>query len=395
MPRPADAPARVRLRKPLERAIRSGHPWIWRDALEPFEASPGVVAEVTGKGGRLLARGLVDAGPIGVRVFTTRDEAVDQALFLRRVGHALALRAQVVPAGTDAYRLLHGEGDRWPGVVCDRYGAYSVLRLDGEAAHAWQARVVDWLRAPLSAIGVHGLLVRGERKRGDAVVLAWGEAPPDEIVVDEHGMRLCANLWRGQKTGLFLDHRESRRRVRELATGARVLDLYAYTGGFSVAAGLGGAAHVTTVDVAAPALEHAERSWTLNGLDATRHATRAGDAMEVLAELARAGQRYDLVVADPPSFAPNEAAKSAALESYAELHRAVLAVLAPGALYVAASCSSHVGREDFEGTLREGARRARRVLQVLDRWGPPPDHPRLLAFPEGDYLKVSLLRVVE
>lgn len=395
MPPRDDAPIRVRLRRPLERAIRSGHPWIWRDALEPFDAAPGVVVEVMGKGGRPLARGLADAGPIGLRVFTTRDEAVDQALFLRRVGDALALRARVVPVGTDAYRLLHGEGDRWPGVVCDRYGAHAVLRLDGEAAHAWQPRIVEWLRAPLAAIGVRSLLVRGERKRGDAVELAWGEAPPDEVAVAEHGMRLSANLWRGQKTGLFLDHRESRRRVRELAREARVLDLYAYTGGFSVAAGLGGAAHVTTVDVAAPALEHAAKSWALNGLDAARHATRTGDAGEVLGELARAGQRYDVVIADPPSFAPNEVAKPAALESYAELHRGVLAVLAPGALYLAASCSSHVGREDFDATLREGARRARRVLQVLDRWGAPADHPRLLAFPEGDYLKVSLLRMVE
>lgn len=386
---------RLRLRKPLERAIRSGHPWIWRDALEPFEAEPGAVASVHGKQDRFLARGLVEAGPIGVRVFTTRDEPLDEALFVRRLEAALALRARALPDATDTYRLLHGEGDRWPGVVCDRYGAYAVLKLDGEAAHAWRERIAEWLRAPLAKLGVRGVVVRGERKRNEGVALAWGERPPDEVVVEEHGMRLCASLWHGQKTGLFLDHRESRRRVRELAKDARVLDLYGYVGGFSVAAGLGGAAHVTTVDSAAEALAHAARNWALNALDPARHATRVGDVAQVLAELAQAGTRFDLVVSDPPSFAPSEAAKPAALEAYAELHCAALAVLAPGGMWLAASCSSHVDRAAFEDTLREGARRARRLVQVLDRAGAPPDHPRLLAFPEGDYLKVTLLRALD
>ena len=130
---------RVRLRKPLERSLRAGHPWVYRDALEPFEAQPGTVARVLGKSGRFVARGLVDAGPIGVRVFTTEDEPIDAALFGRRIGAALALRTRVVPPETDAYRLLHGEGDRLPGIVCDRYGAYAVLRLDGDAAIAWRA----------------------------------------------------------------------------------------------------------------------------------------------------------------------------------------------------------------------------------------------------------------
>jgi 23S rRNA (cytosine1962-C5)-methyltransferase len=385
----------LRLKKPLERVIHAGHPWIFRDALASCEGAPGTVAEVVGKTGRFLARGLVEAGPIGVRVFTTRDEPVDESLFRRRMAEAIALRARVVPGATEAWRVLHGEGDRLPGIVCDRYGPHAVLRLDGEAAHAWRPRIEACLHALLPEIGVQSLLMRGERKRREAVALAWGDAPPDEVVVQEHGMLLSANLWRGQKTGLFLDHRESRRRARELASGARVLDLYAYTGGFSVAAGLGGAAHVTTVDASVPAVEHAKSSWALNGLDPTRHATCVGDAAEILADHARGGHRYDLVIADPPSFAPNEAAKPAALESYAELHRGALGVLAPGGLYLAASCSSHVTREDFDATLREGARRARRVLQVLDRWGAPPDHPRLLAFPEGDYLKVSLLRAVE
>jgi 23S rRNA (cytosine1962-C5)-methyltransferase len=391
----------VRLRKPLERSVLSGHPWLYREALEPFEAVPGSVIRVLDKSGRHLARGLAEAGPIAVRVFTTRDEAVDEALYARRFADAFALRSRFVPSETNAYRLLHGEGDRLPGIVCDRYDRFAVLKLDGEAALAWETRLTEWLREPLSALGVTSLLVRSGRTTdtlptpaspGRPVRLAWGEDPKDTLVVQEHRMRLCVSLLHGQKTGLFLDHRESRRRIRELTRDLTVLNLYGYTGGFSVAAGLGGARMVTTVDSAAPALLYAERSWTENGLDPTRHTSATRDVAELLAEFTAERRLFDLVVADPPNFAPNAASKNGALDSYAALHRSVLNVLHPGGYYLAASCSSHVTRDDFEATLREGARRARRIVQVLERWSAPADHPRLLAFPEGDYLKVTLLR---
>jgi 23S rRNA (cytosine1962-C5)-methyltransferase len=385
---------KTRLRKPLARSVRSGHPWLYREALEPFEAAPGSVVTVLDERKRVLCRGLADSGPIGLRVFTTEDEPLDARLLARRIESAFALRARVVPAETDAYRLLHGEGDRLPGVVCDRYGHTAVLKLDGDAACAWRGELCDALRAPLAALGVETLLVREGRKHEQQVELAHGSPPPHELVILERGMRLCVDLWHGQKTGLFLDHRESRFRVRGLAAGARVLNLYGYTGGFSVAAGLGGALHVDTIDVAAPALALAERSWAQNALPVERHQSRAADVPDLLTELTATRARFELVVADPPSFAPNERSKPAALASYGKLHAACLGLLEPGGIYVAASCSSHVAAEDFDATLREGARAARRVLQVLERSGAPADHPRLLAFPEGDYLKVVVSRIV-
>ncbi len=385
---------KTRLRKPLERSVRSGHPWLYREALEPFEAEPGSVVTVLDDRKRVLCRGLADSGPIAVRVFTTRDEPLDARLLGERIESAFALRARVVPPETNAYRLLHGEGDRLPGVVCDRYASCAVLKLDGDAACSWRHELVEALRAPLAALGVDALLVREGKKHDQHVELAFGAAPAEEIVVYERGMRLCASLWHGQKTGLFLDHRESRYRVRGLSEGARVLNLYGYTGGFSIAAGLGGAQRVTTVDIAAPALALAERSWAENALLAELHQTRSADVPEVLAELTAMRARFDLIVADPPSFAPNAKAKPAALASYGKLHAACLGLLEPGGVYVAASCSSHVTADDFDATLREGARTARKVLQVLERSGAPGDHPRLLAFPEGDYLKVVVTRVV-
>jgi 23S rRNA (cytosine1962-C5)-methyltransferase len=387
-----ERPIRVKLRKPLERSVRSGHPWLFRDALEPFEAAPGALVRVTDKTGRFLAAGLADAGPIAVRVFSLRDAPIDDALIEARLARAWSLRERVIPEQTDAYRLVHGEGDGLPGFTCDRYGHSAVLKLDGEAALSRATQFVHCLTPWLAKLGVESLILRSGRKQAQESELVWGVAPAREISVHEHGMRLCTNLYEGQKTGLFLDHRETRRRVRQLARGCRVLNLYGYTGGFSVAAGLGGASHVTTVDTAKPALALAELSFRANDLPAAAHTTHAVDALEYLAAAAERGERFDLVIADPPNFAPRKTALDKALAAYEALHAAVMRVLVDDGWYVAASCSSHVDRAAFEETLRRGAGHARRIVQVLERSSAPADHPRLLAFPEGDYLKVLLTR---
>jgi 23S rRNA (cytosine1962-C5)-methyltransferase len=302
------------------------------------------------------------------------------------------LRDAVVPAETDCYRLVHGEGDRMPGVVCDVYGAHAVLRFDGAGVAAFREAIVASLEPVLRARGVGALLMRSGRQEQRSVSAVLGDAPQGIVWVREHGMRLPADLVTGQKTGMFLDHRESRRRVRELSRGRRVLNLYGYTGGFSVAAGLGGATRVTTVDVAPRAIELANEAWAANGLEAGAHEGVVGDVPAFLRDDAR---EWDLVVSDPPSFAPKEASVPNAIESYTKLHEACVRRLSPGGLLVAASCSTHVRGATFEQTLRDGARAARRVLQVVERHGAPADHPRLLAFPEGDYLDVILARVVE
>ena len=383
----------LRLRKPLERSLRAGHPWIFRDALEAFDAAPGTAVRVVDRKGRFVASGLSEDGPIGVRVFSLEDRPVDEALFKGRIEAAFALRAQLALPETDAYRLIHGEGDRLPGIVCDRYGAAAVLKLDGASALAHRSTFQALLEPPLRALGVEALLVRSGRKHGEIAEAGWGE-PPREVIVRERGMRFIANLYEGQKTGLFLDHRETRARVRGLAAGETVLNLYGYTGGFSIAAGLGGAAHVTTVDLAKPAIALAERTWRANDLTSEQHLAVAADALEFVTAAAARGERYGLIIADPPNFAPRQSALENALAAYTALHLGVLRLLAPGGVYVAASCSSHVDRVAFEDTLRDAASKARRVLQVLERSSAPADHPRLLGFPEGDYLKIVVLRGV-
>lgn len=387
-------PRAVRLIRPLERTILSGHPWIYRDALGPFEAPPGELVDVFDKRGRLLARGFVDSGPIAVRVLTTNPkERIDAALFARRITAAFELRTQAVPEATSAYRLVHGEGDRLPGVVCDRYGDFAVVKLDGEGVLALVDMLREAFRAPCEALGIRGALLRTSRKQAAPTELFFGEPPPREVEVLERGMKLLGNLWEGQKTGLFLDHRESRARVRGLSRNLRVLNLYGYTGGFSVAAGLGGAQHVTTVDVAKPAIELARATWLHNGLPEAAHEAISEDVPTFLKQAQSEARQFDLIVADPPNFAPSQGKVEAALESYTALHAACLSLIPQGGLYLAASCTSHVRMAEFLDTLREGSRRSRRVLSILEQTGAPFDHPRLLSFPEGDYLKVVLCRV--
>jgi 23S rRNA (cytosine1962-C5)-methyltransferase len=236
--------------------------------------------------------------------------------------------------------------------------------------------------------------VRSGRRGDEQVELDWGTMPQGLLVVQEHGMRLEVDPCRGQKTGLFLDHRESRWRARSLGRGKTVLNLYGYTGGFSIAAGLGGAEQVDTVDTAAPALALADRGWRLNGLEPARHRVHACDAFAFLEHAAAEHRAWELVIADPPSFAPKESSVPQALSSYRKLHGLCLRVLGPEGLYLAASCSSHVRREAFAETISQAADDTGRTLQLVEAWGAGADHPRPLGFPEGDYLKVLLLRVL-
>ncbi len=388
----AKSRVQVVLRKPLRAAVAAGHPWIFRDALQPFEVPVGRVVTVVDAKGAFVCRGWVEDGPIGVRVWTADDEAVGPPLLVRRIEAAAALRRVVVPADTTAYRLLHGEGDRVPGVVCDIYGTIASVQLDGAAALVWRAAILEALRPVLEGLGVTAALLRTGRRGSKQIEQAWGDPPPDPIAVRECGTVLTGSVLRGQKTGLFLDHRLGRARVRDLAAGARVLDLYAYVGGFSANAGRGGAEQVDTVDVAPEAIAASARTWAANGLEPARQRPHVADVPEFLAAALAQTLRWDLIIADPPSFAPNEASKAAALRSYALLHTACLRLLAPGGLLLAASCSSHVRPGEFEAALAQGAAKARCVLQVLERWGAPGDHPRLLGFPEGDYLKAVLVR---
>ena len=339
--------------------------------------------------GRFVARGLADPGsPIAVRVWTTNEaEPLDAALVRRRVEAAWALReAAVDRADTDAFRLLHGEGDRLPGLVCDLYGHSAVLRVEGPAG-----RLIDPVASAVKAVvpDLRRLVLRrAGRGAEDAPATHLFGAPTDRPgQVREHGMRLEVDLARGHKTGLYLDQRENRALVGRLAAGRRTLDAFAYTGGFGLAAALGGATHVTLVETAAPAIEAARRNAAANGLDPSGAGLRfvTADAFDFLAD---DGGTYDLVVLDPPSMAHSAATLERALGAYRRLNTLALARLAPGGILVTASCSSHVREGHLVEVLRDAAVSSRRAVRILEHRGAGPDHPVLPAFPEGRYLKV-------
>jgi 23S rRNA (cytosine1962-C5)-methyltransferase len=389
-------------------ALDRGHPWVYRDAIRkpPSRLEAGAVVLVVDGRGRFLGRGLWDPdSPIAARVHERDvDTPIDAASFVRRLGAAFAVRKRLfgdsngdgtTDADTDAYRLANGEGDRVPGLVIDRYRDVAVLRLDGGSLEPW----LETLRGPLARLlGEHGIrsaALRISREarggKGPMIEQLWGPKVPERMFVRERGLALEVDLHFGHKTGTFLDHRENLARLRALARGrARVLNLFSYTGGFSVATALGGAGHVTSVDTAGPAHASAQRSFRENGLDPTRHTFVTADVFAFLEAAEKRGERFDLVISDPPSFAPSEKAKPRAIASYRRLHRACAAVLAEGGTFCAASCSSHVTADDFFTTL-DDASLGRSDLRVVSMLGQPEDHPWLPAWTEGRYLKLAVL----
>lgn len=397
------AQAELSLQKDLARHLRAGHPWVFRKAIEkaPKGLPAGAIVDVT-DGGRFVARGYYDPhSAISVRILTREPaEGIDEAFWRRRVARALALRRELVH-GTTGLRLVHGESDGLPGVVADRYGRFAVLKLYSAGLTPHRGAIVEALRTEVE--GLAGVYGRDEIPRDDdeeeggapAGRVLWGAEPPERIEIDEHGMKVLVDVRRGQKTGHFLDQRENRRMVRELAAGrSEALNLFGYTGGFSVAAALGGASHVVTVDVDRDAIALARENFRANGLDPAAHAFAAEDVFELLALHKRQGRRFDLVVCDPPAFAKSQKAVEGAIAGYASLNRAALAVLAPGGLLVTASCSARVSVEQFADAVKEAAFKARVDLQLVTETRQPPDHPVSLQFREGRYLKCLVLRRV-
>jgi 23S rRNA (cytosine1962-C5)-methyltransferase len=373
----------------LESRLSAGHPWIYRDHVPAgFRAEPGQFVHV--RSGRFEAHALWDPdSPIALRVFSRRRRP-DADWVRQRVEEAWQLRQRLLPPDTDAFRLLFGEGDGLPGVVVDIYAGFAVVVSYSSALK----QVVEWL---VSALGerpeLRGVSERTTRRKDRSSELRHlsGERPPAVVMVREHGLSYEVDLEAGQKTGLFLDHRDNRRYLRDLASGRRVLNLFSYTGAFSLSCAAGGAEQVTSVDIAAPAIAAAGRNFEHNRFDAARHRGVAADVFEFLERARAEGKLWDLVIADPPSFASSRAELYSALRAYKKLHSAALSVLTPGGLYAAASCTSQVSADAFRQTIAEAAARSHR-LTVVHEAAHAADHPYGIGHLEGRYLKFVLCR---
>lgn len=400
IPLPANRRLAVHVTPVAERAVRNGHPWLFDGGIRQITAGgrPGDLAVVFDRKRRFLAIGLFDPySPIRVRILHHGEpETIDGAWFGARVAAAIARRAPLAAdTDTSGYRLVHGENDGLPGLVVDRYDATAVVKLYTAAWLPHLAAIAPTFleHAPLERLVLR--LSRGVAARGDALhgagdgVVFHGPPLAGPIHFRENGVRFTADVIAGQKTGFYLDQRENRARVQKLTRGATVLNVFAYTGGFSLYAARGGAAHVFSLDRSAPALEVAEAHFALNAghgaVAAARHTTLLGDAFALLPELSAAGRRFDVVVVDPPSLAARQKEVDHALQAYRRLAREALTLLQPGGRLVMASCTARVPAETFTTIVTETAAALGRHLRQVTVTGHPLDHP--VGFPEGAYLK--------
>jgi 23S rRNA (cytosine1962-C5)-methyltransferase len=296
---------------------------------------------------------------------------------------------------TNGYRLIHGENDGLPGLIVDRYSDVLVMKL---YTAAWIPHLRDVLPALLDAQPADRLILRLSRALQNqpdllyglsAGQLLHGDPLTEPIIFMENGLRFAADVVHGHKTGFFFDHRDNRAEVGRIADGKRVLDVFAYSGGFSLYAARGGAKSVLSLDVSQPALQSAQQNFALNmdvaHVARAQHDIMVADAFEGMRQLRDAGQTFDLIVVDPPSFAKNRAEVPGALNAYARLTRSALDLLERGGTLVMASCSSRVAADDFYATVLNAANEVGRPLEILKQAGHALDHP--IAFPEGAYLK--------
>lgn len=398
----------LRISAPAEYALRQGHPWVFDQAItEQSQAgSPGDLAVIFDDKRRFLAVGLYDpTSPIRVRILQSRQPAVINAdWFKLRLEAAVRVRAplfeQPAENATTGCRLVHGENDGFPGLVIDRYAGTLVLKL---YTAAWIPHLKDFCAALEQVSPAERWVLRLSRSLlkqpeflaglSDGLVLA-GPPLTGPVLFQENGLTFEADPILGQKTGFFLDQRENRARVERLSLDRTVLNVFAYTGGFSVYAARGGAREVVSVDLSGPAMETARRNMAHNlqipAVAAATHETLAEDAFDVLARLAAGKRRFDLVILDPPMFAQNQSQLSAALSAYQRLTRLGLGVLRHGGVLVQASCSSRVEAETFFNAVHQAAREINRRLTEIERTGHVLDHP--IGFKEGAYLKCLFAR---
>lgn len=384
----------VLLRRGEERRILKGHPWVFSNEVRKVEGepAPGSVVEIRRSDERLIGYGIYNPHSlIAVRLFSRTRRALDRRFLIERLERAASLRETVYP-GAVAYRLVHGESDGLPGLIVDRYGGAFSLQTLALGMDRLKDRICDALEAtfhPRVIVERNESALRSleglPRRTG---VLRGGL--PESVEIEEGDLRFEVDLLRGHKTGFYFDQRENRIAVRRFAAGARALDAYCNEGAFALHLAKAGATEVLGLDGSGPAVERAARNAALNGLEGKCRFEPAA-LPDRLVALHKAGERFDLIVADPPSFTRSRKNVPAAKRAYTELNRAALRILSRGGILATASCSHHITDSTFLESVAEAASALSRRVRLLEWRSQAPDHPVLPAMPETRYLKFAVL----
>ena len=383
-----------------EKWLRRRFPWVYPKELTSRRPRPGDEVVIHGPSGSPLGRGIADDGWLAARVYRFDQGPLDWDWLWGVLDQAALLREHVVGPETTGYRLVHGENDGLPAVRIDWWSHYAVITLDSPAAARFLDGIVAWLEDRRSPRGVFLCYRPDPRDTRDPAVfspppsLLAGRAPKADVRVTERGVAMLVRPADGPDVGMYPDMREVRAWLEPHWGGRSVLNTFAYTGAFSVAALVGGAAEVVSVDLSTAYLDRLEANLAANALDPSLHQSVASDTFKTLDRLRRTGRRFDVVVLDPPSFSRSKAGTWSAKKDYPRLVAAACRVLAPGGWLVAATNQGELSPKAYRGLVTDGLRRARRDAQELLWAREAPDHPGGAHFPEGRYLKVGVWRVL-
>lgn len=390
----------ILLKPERDESLKRKHPWIFSGAVAKVVGGPasGETVEVRGKGGRFYGRAAYSpSSQIQARMWTFTDEAVNAAFFRRRLEQAIALRRDRLAEEGGACRLVNAESDQLPGVVVDIYAGVLVIQLLTAGAERWRDTLAALLRELLPSASCLYERSDAENREKEGLPpqkgLLWGEEPPEQVEILEGGCRYGVDVRSGHKTGFYLDQRDNRAFVARYTPGLEVLNAFSYTGGFGIAALAAGAKHVVNIDASAAVLDLARGNAERNGLPATAFECVEGNVFSVLRAFRAIERRFDAIVLDPPKFVDSRAHLEKASRGYKDINLLAAQLLRPSGLLFTFSCSGLMPAELFQKIVADAVLDSGRSGQILHRLGPPPDHPTLLAFPEGSYLKGLICRI--
>ena len=392
----------IKLKKGKEKAVLQRHPWVFSGAVDKIKgkADNGDVVKVIDNSGDFLAYGYFnDQSRVAVRLIEWNEETqIDEDWYEQKINQAVAARADLLKAeDTNALRLIFSEADFLPGLIVDKYADFLSVQILSTGIEKAKDIIIDKLCKALNPTGIFDRSDATARTHEGITAengLLWGEAPAEFIAVKENGITYHINIAEGQKSGFYCDQRDNRLLLAAYAKGKSVLDCFSYSGGFSLNAMQNGAREVTSVDSSVLAIETLKQNIELNKFVKHKHTAIQSDVNKQLRAFKEEGKKFDIVVLDPPKYAPSRSALDRAARAYKDLNRLGMLLLEPGGLLATFSCSGAVDIETFKQIIAWAALDAGKEVQIVKQFSQPEDHPVRISFPEGEYLKGLLLRVL-